>query len=69
MSKETDVDIASNEMCGEAAAPYPDWYLELKRARPWLVMHREDGPPRPLAKAPEIAMEDEDIYFQPRWAD
>ncbi len=50
-------------------APYPDWYLELKLARPWLVMHREDGPPPPPTKAPEVAMGEEEVYFIPWWAE
>jgi hypothetical protein len=57
----------ANDRQGITAGPRPDWWSEIKKDRPWIIVHVEDGPPGPR-RLPSEALEDDD-YFQPRWLD
>lgn len=37
------------------AKPRPEWYWEIKRNRPWMIVHVEHGPPKPLPVSREPA--------------
>ncbi|MEQ1782937.1 MAG: hypothetical protein ABMA14_16355 [Hyphomonadaceae bacterium] len=56
-----------NENDAGTVEPYPDWWWEIKRDRPWVIIHVEDGPPRQRARPAEPANGESDNYFQPRW--
>ena len=49
--------------------PRPDWWWEIKRDRPWVIIHVEDGPPVQRATSSGKPTDDDDTYFQPRWAE
>lgn len=49
--------------------PRPDWWWEIKKDRPWVIIHVEDGPPLLPPMPAEIVEGDDDNYFQPRWLD
>jgi len=67
-TEDTTLDNANDKKEATTTEPRPDWWWEIKQDRPWVVIHAEDGPPVRTG-APDKPMDDDDTYFQPRWAE